>query len=568
MPNPMPQFRPAVLLLALAMVLTSAPAVMAQAVAAQSGVPAATANPYRLSPFHDAFPGELTWPVGNGAEYTRTRRQMYERLAHNLGGGVRKEAWRFATEFYWRAEEAAIEPLVETMDRAFGNAAVGDAEVVKNCVEAMARMARPEFEPALRRALLHKHPGVVQAAFAAMAQCATPATLTELAAAFPQMEERSKLTWLRAVRTRLGAAAAPLLRRLMAAPQPPQVLDLIFNEALRLPPADAAVVLRPLWATASGKLQATVAGVLHGAGDTAGTTWLADALRSEDLERLMLGVKNCGLGELGVLREPFLKASTHLRPEVRLEVARRLVGVAGDDVSDVFELLAQPDQAWEVRSLALRELTVRGRLRTVDVLLDEVKTATGMRLQNLINELSAAGDPRGVPILRQRFVEAPLGEGRPFLQALAQNQSAAAAAAMWELFLGDERLVARASNGDLTTWSYLPVLMLNLRGSERVVLDGFLALPKADWQRRARIVPTLAGYAADRTDKELQAAAVAPLRSILFDREELPQLRILCLNELARRWLTIDDALRLRNQRVDESPAMKLLLADFLNEFF
>ena len=81
--------------------------------------------------------------------------------------------------------------------------------------------------------------------------------------------------------------------------------------------------------------------------------------------------------------------------------------------------------------------------------------------------------------------------------------------------------------------------------------------------------PTHLGlHPADRTDPELQAACVAPLRAILFDRTELPQMRVLALNQLTLRWLTIDDVLKLKNTHRGEATGLRLLFADFLSDFF
>ena len=93
-------------------------------------------------------------------------------------------------------------------------------------------------------------------------------------------------------------------------------------------------------------------------------------------------------------------------------------------------------------------------------------------------------------------------------------------------------------------------------------------LPAEDWRLRAAILPTLAGIASDRTDKALQEACLQPVRAVLFDRNELPQLRVLALNLLARRWLTIDEVLRLKNMRAQEQAGMRVLLTDFLNDAF
>lgn len=539
-------------------------AVLAAAAAAQQ--PETAANPYGLEPFHADFPVPLEYPPPLGLEYVRTRRQILERLAANLQGNVRREAWLIATEFFWRAPDDAVEPLVEAMDRALGDPALGD--VARNCIEAMARMGREQFDGPLRRALQHKNPVVQQAAFAALAACGTPATLRELAAAFPRMDGRAQTAWLRHVRQRLGDEGIGLLAEVMMGPYPGPVRDRVLKEALQLPATAAARVLGGRWGEAVGEFQAILAGVLHAAGDSRGTVWLRDSLGSEDVGRLVLAVRHCAFGDVAELREALLRASTHLRPEVRLEVARTLARVPGDDVADVYEVLASPDETWDTRAIAVRELTRRGRARMVSLLLEEAATATGTRLQAIVNELSASGDPRGVPVLVERYRRAPPGEGRPFLQALAQNQSEAAARALLEILRGPDTVVARGADGDLTTRRYLPLLLLNLRGSEQVVLDEFLALPKEEWRLRAVLLPTIAGFAADRQDPKLREVCIAAVRTVLFDRQELPQLRVLALNLMQLRALTIDDVLRLRQVHRDEAPGLRALFADFLQDAF
>jgi hypothetical protein len=540
-----------------------------EAPAAEGQAPVAAPNPYRLAPFEPAFPVVLEYPPQTGLEYVRTRRQILERLAANLQGNVRRDAWLSAIEFWRRAPEDGVDPLVAAMDRAFGKKGLDD--VVKNCVEAMGAMGDPRFDQALRRALQHANPVVQQAAFQALAMVGTPATVRDLAAAFARMDGRARAAYVRAVRTRLPREeAVVLLRDLVMSGLGVAVRDLALKEALQLPAADAAAVLGGRWDEAVGEYKAILAGVLHAAGDTRGTTWLLESLGGEDLERMQFAVRHATHGTLGDLRDRLFALSSHPRADIRLELAKSLARVQGDDVADVYELLIGPDETIDTRNLAMRELTRRGRPKAVDALLAEVPTASGTRLQQLLSQLAASGDGRAVPILVERFEQAPDGESRPFLQALSQNQSEAAAVALMAIFRGPEKVVGRGSQGVLTTRNYVPTLMLNLRGPERAVLAGFLALPKSEWRFRAPMLPTLAGIASDRgeKDRELQLAMVEPLRQILFDREELPQMRVLALNMLARRWLTIDEVLRLRNTHRDEEPGLRALFADFLNDLF
>lgn len=547
------------------LLLVSLASAQAAPAAPNAGGPAP--NPYRFEPFHPDFPIELEYAPRANREFVHTRRQVLETLAANLQGNVRREAWQLATEFFWRAPEDAVEPLAEAMDRAFGKDAFDD--VVKNCVEAMGRMANEAFDRSLRRALQHPKDVVRQAAFAAIGTSGKLDTLREIGSAFKLMDGRARASWLRALRLRLPAEeAVRLLTGVMMAQYPAHIRDEVLKEALQMKAADAAAILRGRWNDAVGEFKAVIAGVLHAAGDGTGTVWLRDALGSEDLSMLTLAVRYCAIGPLAELREPLLRASTHLRPEVRLEVAKTLMRVDGDDVADVYESLAAPDEPWEVRAIALRQLTHRGRPKAVAVLLEELPTADATRLDAILAQLAASGDERAVPVLLERFHRAPEGSSRPFVQALAQNPSVAAAKGLFEIYQGPDKVVGRGSRETLTTRNYLPTLFLNLRGNERVILAGFLALPKSEWKLRAALLPTIAGYAADRDDPALQRDCVAPLREILFDRAELPQMRVAALNLLTRRWLDVDDVLKLKSTHRDEAPGLRACFSDFLCDAF
>lgn len=528
--------------------------------------PAAPSNPYNLSPFEKDFPVDLTWPSQRGLVFDRTRRQILEQIAANLQGNVRREAWQFATEFWWHAPEDAIEPLVAAMDRAFGNPALND--VVKNCVEAMGRMAHEGLEPALLRAIEHKNPVVRQAAFVSLAKAATPATLRKMGAWFQHMDFHATGAWVTAVHTRLGDDGVKILRDLMASDPPIPVRDQITKRALLMPPAKAASILESRWSTAMNEFKATIAGVFHAAGDARGTTWLREALESEDLVRLVFALRQSTIGDPGELRPLLLKLSTHARPDVRLELAKALRPVAGDDVTDVYEVLAMPEEAQETKTIALRELTRRGRGKVVGALLGELESATGTRLTLLLQQLAESGDPRAVPVLLARSEKAAPEQRRPFLQALATNRSTAATEALLQMFEGPEQVVARGYNGAFTTLNYIPTLLLNTRGAEEPVLSHFAKLAPDDWRRRAALMPTLVGIATDREDPAIKERFLAPVRAILFDQAAMPQLRVLALNLLSTRWLGVDDALRLKNGSQDDPPALRALFHDFLNEYF
>lgn len=538
--------------------------------AAPAAAPGATQpgqNPYGLEPFHADFPVVLTFPPSTGREYQRTRRQVLQRVVANLQG-ARREAWLLAMEFFWHAPEDAVEPLVEAMDAAFGNQSLGP-DVVRNIVEAMGKMARPELDAPLQRALEHANTAVRQAALCSLATSSRLPTLRSMYGWFRQMDGRARTAWLRAVRTRLPDEAAELYRNLLREDLPEAVREQIVQEALYLPATQAAAALRERWPSASGSWQALLAGVLHAAGDATGTVWLREALQGHDLARLGAAIRVATTGPLGELRDDLLRLSSHPRAEVRFELAKALVRCEEADATAVYELLAGPEEPVDTRGLALRELTRRGRPETVAAMLAEVPSATGVRLQILLHLLAQSGDPRAVPLFVERYAAAPEGEGRVFLQSLAALRCEAATAALWAVFTGPERLIERTSSGEqLTTITYLPTLMLNIRGAEADLLAGYRALPRTDHRRRAAMLPILAGLANDRESPSLRAECVQLLREVLFDREELPQLRIEALNLMVPRLVTIDDARAIDQLRVKEGRAMRTLFTEWLNEYF
>lgn len=525
-------------------------------------------NPYGLEPFYPDFPVTLDYPDHTNIEYDRTRRQVVERIVKNLEGAGRREAWKFATEFFWNATDEFIEPLIEEMDRALLDPSRTD--MVRNCAEAMGRMGRPEFDAALRRALEHTNDKVRQAALGALARSSTKDTLRGMARLYPSMNARGRQAWLLAVRERLEPAeVVEIYTPLMMANVAPSIRDEVLRETMKLPPEFAAPILRGRWDEALGEFKAIIAGILHAAGDTAGTTWLRDALGGTDLQTLTQAIRHSRFGELGLLRNDLLALSTHPRADIRLELARLLRHYDGDDIADVYEVLSQPEEAWEVKSLSLRELRRRGRTAVASALLDEVKTAKGTRLQRVLDMLGATADPRAVPIFKQRFEAAPEGEGRPFLQSLAVLGGEASARAMLDIFKAEEKVVDRKGNaGQLTTINYIPLLLMNVRGTEQLIVETFQQLDTSDWRRRAALMPTILGMAADNTDPIVSQQAAEPIRAVLFDRSQIPQLRVLALNLLARRHLTVDDVMKLKNRRFDEQPGLRTLLSDFLVLFF
>ena len=527
------------------------------------------AGRYRTAVWLKDFPVALEFPTPRGnPTYDRTRRRALEQVVDNLRGNNRREVWLMATEFFHRAPAEAVEPLIAAMDRHAQVPAYSD--VVQNIVEAMGRMGDERFDEALRRALEHPNPAVKQAAYAALGTAGKAETVRATFPFFLQMDGRARASWLRAARLKLGEGAVAPFRQLMEVDLPVQVRDMVLKETLELPPAQGARVLEPVWEIAQADFRMVIAGVFHAAGDVRGTTHLREAMASENPVVVAAAVAQAGKVDPGVLRDDVLRLSTHLRPEVRLAVAGVAARMQGEDATGALETFAAPDEAWEVRSVAIRALTARGNTRVTDVLLEEVGTATGTRLQRILDLLSASGDDRASALFAARFRLAPAGEGRPFLQALAFSRARTAFDSLAELFTEDVRPVSDPERvgGQLNTVNYVPTLMLNLRDSGSQLAAFWRTLPREDVVRRAVLLPTVSGLAAEQVDPANRKVLEDLLRDILLDREEHPQLRILALNVMQQKVVTLDDAFRIKQSIPDESPEMQRFFGDWLNEFF
>ena len=189
-------------------------------------------------------------------------------------------------------------------------------------------------------------------------------------------------------------------------------------------------------------------------------------------------------------------------------------------------------------------------------------------MQLLLDLVEKVRDGSAAPVLMERFHKAVPEEGRKFLRSLAYTMDPAALPPFRDLFLGEERVVARRSNGSpLTTLNYLPILMSNLRGAEEDLTVLFLSLDKKDYKRRAYMLDCLGRVAADRQDPEVKGVVYEVLREVLMDREELPQLRLASLVYL-KRDLGLDDVALLKAALPKEDLPMRTALSDFLYEYF
>jgi HEAT repeat protein len=552
----------------------AAPGPEGQAASGLTLAPKDPANRYRFEAWYSDYPVELQLPQQFPQQvYERSRRQALEKVVANLQGNVSRESWQMAMEFFRRAPADAVQPLIEAMDRNFGKPSMQD--FVKHCVEAMGQLGGEECDEALRRALEHPSEKVRYAVFTSLGGAGSLDTIRRTFPLFLSgMDGHARRGWLRAARLRLGDEAVGLFHQLMRLDTPQPIRDLVVVEALEMPPQQAASVFEDFWSLAVGDFKTVIAGVFHAAGRTSGTAHLATQLRSTNPTEVVHALNNLThRGPLGLVDDVLLLSESPY-PEVRQQVANLLSQEANESSTNALERLAAPDQPLEIRMIAMRALTERGRSAAVDYLLEEVETTTGSRLSIQLRLLGASGDPRCVPIFAERVRTSPPEEGREFLQALAFSSAKGAQDELVRLFLEPERPVAgkNRAGGQLTTWTYIPILLPNLRGQEQGMVEAWQRIPATDLQRRALYLQALLTVLADRTDPLVQEPILQLFREILFDAEAAPQLRIQALNGLTRKFLTLSDAMRLKRLQEPigdrESPRMRALIKDFLFEYF
>ena len=134
-----------------------------------------------------------------------------------------------------------------------------------------------------------------------------------------------------------------------------------------------------------------------------------------------------------------------------------------------------------------------------------------------------------------------------------------------QLFLEPEGPISRGN--DYTTLTYLGVVLANLDSSSHELLGLFDELDPSDYRRRAILLHTVSGMAGLSDDAEFAERTRALQRRILRDPKEIPQLRLMALQDL-RRAMTIADAKALQKMLRKESPGMARALQNFLHEYF
>lgn len=505
-------------------------------------------------------------PDSGQGYYHKPRREALERLVGKLQGNCTRDGWTMAMAFPDQAPESMVPLLVEALDRAMQIKHLAD--VVQNTAEAMGRMGRynrSEIADALLRALQHPKVAVQNAAMSSLVHAGTAEAVREARAHVPRLHLRGQADWIRAVRQQLPPdEIAEIYLEFLHGNTMPNLFGVVVEESSKLPLPAAARLLGSLWQQARGTLRMTVASALHAAGDLRGTRFLREVLQNGDGDAKASAVVAAARGDLEYLRDDVLKLSMDGSDNVRHSVALTVGTLPGENIDNLLATLAV-DPADDVRHSALTMLRGRKQRDLLDRLIQRVRTASGSKLVQALGDLSAAGDGMAVPAIVERMESSPREERRKFVQALGRSRTTEAFSALKEVFLEVEAPIDTAIGR--TNVNYTAVVFANLRAARADVLELFRSLPRDDHRRRGCLLYTLGGMAADTADAAFAEEVYDLFRQILGDREDLPQMRLLALQNL-RRVLTLDDMEAVKELQKQEEGPMRRALTDFLFEFF
>ena len=522
-------------------------------------------NTLGFAVWHDDFPIDLELSRHEaGYWYSRSASQALERVTKNLSGMCTQAAWRFSHEFFWHAPDDAVELLQRELDASLH--APERAAILENVLEAITKMAKPALAASLLKAINHPSDGVRVKAMAALVRSGTKEAVLAAKKNFDALEPRSQTSWIRAAAAHLGADVVKEFQQILEREDLSHLHREILTQCRSLPNEQALAIAKPLFGKASGETKTFLGALLHQKGDKLGTAVLRDALRSGRPGVRAVVIEACAGTDLEWLLPDILKCAIDEDVVVRKSTVLTLAQVPGDNVDKTLETLGL-DRDDTVRRTALWALKKRGQRKLLDELAHEIRTATGSRLRQNLEDVAAAMDGGAVPAIFARYEQAAgasLSEAQDYLRVIAYTHAAEAFEPLKKVFLGPPRAFDPA--GKRTTINYLPVLLANLTGEEPRVLELFASLPKSEWVRRAWLLHTLANMAGQAT-REAAELTYGHFRRLLADRTEEPQIRLLALLYL-RKDLRLADAMKIKAMLAEEDEPMRKALNDFLFEFF
>ncbi|MEY2982255.1 MAG: hypothetical protein RL562_2482 [Planctomycetota bacterium] len=512
--------------------------------------------------WHEDFPGAPKRPHVSprrpGGFYDRTPRQAVEQVVANLQGNCSRDAWLFAKEFFGRVDEEDLDLLVAALDQSLQ--IPSRLDLVENALEALGRTGSARGGPALIRALEHPRVEIRNKVMQALSGAGDAETVRIASRMFDTVDGRGMEGWIRgAVKHLPTDEAVTALRTLLVRGDIRLVREVVVQNALRLPPEAAVQVFQPLIGKEPPELITTMAVLRHITGDAGGTSLCIDLLDREAPQARLGLLQALLLGGAEDLLDRILPKIVDPDAGVRAALVPVLAGIPGEAVDSALETLAA-DEAVEVRRAALGALSQRGVRGMLEDLVEVVRTGTGTRVSLAIQDLIAARDGGAIPALAERMEKVSDEERFDLLRAVALTTAPESFAPLRAFFLEDSEIAA-------THRSTCAYLMRNCRGAEAEILELFHAIPREDYRRRALLLDSLANIAVDREDPDVAAPIFAMVRQVLADREEIPQMRLLALEDLRRDFRPADLKALLRASP-EEEPAMRRLFNDFLFEFF
>ncbi len=543
---------------------------VAAAQEAQGMMPSVTTEMvYDFDEWHDDFPYALHVPHRKpGLWYDRNSQEALEKVISNLSGMCTKPAWLMSKEFFDRHWEESRELLVEALDAAQRRR--DQYDLAENIVNAMGRCSEGLFADVLVRASVHSHPGIRTAAFRALRNGGDEAAVLKVGESIRRMGQVEQIEWVKAAMNKLSdEKLLPILRDMLTRQEYVHLQNHAFEAAMKLPPKRAAGLFEPLFDKLAGDLQLYVAGLMHGLGDERGTARIRIALKPpvKILTRKMVAVRGAMMGDASLFRDELLELTNEDNEGLNLALISALRSVPGDNVTDTLITMSDQSKPFPVRQAALQALVERGVTSEFEGLLEVLKTSPkNTRFRAAVADVVAAKYGRAVPFLLQRANDSTPKERVFFVRMIAAIGTKESFEALKAMFMAPEyRYVGwRERHSNVT---FMGVHFSNLSGSTSEMLGLLGELPRQEYRRRAALVHALANLAGARPTEDFTKQVYAALRKIIFDRQEVPQLRILALDYL-RKDVRLQDAMKLKASLNKEAKSVRQYFSDYLIEFF
>ena len=532
--------------------------------AVQGGSSEVSGSPYGFEVWYDDYPGSPDRPHLSPRRpqetYVRTRAQSVAAVLHKLGGDASHKGWQFAGAVFGRSsDDETAAALARELDAALATPSRSDQ--AENLLKAMGRTGNPVCAPSVLRALEHSQRAVREAAMRALIEVGDEESVLQAFRWFETVHGRGLLGWIEAavrhVRDeKLPAALRPVITDERFVPLWPLLLEKVVVRDLDV----AYEVVQPWIGKETPKLHATIAVLRFLGGDLGGAVELRQMLGHEAPQFRALALVALQLGAASDFRNEVLHATIDPNADVRFAATQTCALLDGEDVVAAVEARTV-DESTEVRREALAVLRSHGHVAPLEELCEVVRRASGGRLAEALDDLIAARYPGAVAAIGDRLETAEtVAERRSLLRAAALTLTAESFIPLRDAFVAED-----ADSRSMR--QFLAYLMANCRGAEFAVLELFDAQDAEDYRERGWLLHTLGNIAGDREDEEIDAAIYGRLREILFDAEEIPQMRLTAL-EYLRRDLSFDDVVPLRGLAAESGPQMRAALSDFLFEFF